>query len=140
MSTIAVTPRSKHRNQYDSRGAFDVARINHCYEHPTIGRIFTARFCQPATGQMRTVEIVRFAGAETWKARIRETHSLITRMNAGRTRRIQWEWVSPIFARAELSEHFESFGMVQQGKWEEGYLDATSQANIRVAPYGGMIQ
>lgn len=80
-------------------------RPNNLFSDPTIGQIDTARFIQPANGAVRTVQIVRYQGSETWKARILETATVVTRFGSQR------EFVSPAAARMELTRWFRAIGL-----------------------------
>ena len=89
-------------------------RQNHYYGHPTVGPIQVAVFIQRASGQQRTVEIVRYIFAHVWKARIRETQSVLTRGGA------QCEFQNPHTARSETTQYCtELLGLEVLRPWHE---------------------
>jgi hypothetical protein len=96
-------------------------RENHFFAAPTIGTIRTAVFLQPLTIQTRTVEIVRYAGADTWKARILETRSVFTRPNGDKLTagRSQAEFASATAGAAEITRYFQGLGMRLIHEWQE---------------------
>jgi hypothetical protein len=91
------------------------ARINHAYDAPTIGRMFVAVFEQPLSGATRTVEIVRYQGSDAWKARIKETGTVITRLGQ------QAEFAGDYAACNEITDYFGRQGMRMTRAWEATY-------------------
>jgi|GEM_PF-6576710 len=93
-------------NQHSER------RQNHRYDDPTVGRILTAIFAQPLTGETRTVEIVRYAGGNAWKARVRETRSVVNRHGQ------QVEFAGDQAGATDMTEYLTRKGMQIIRRWE----------------------
>lgn len=103
------------------------ARIEHIYDAPITGRIFVAIFEQPITNAFRTVEIVRYEGADAWKARIKETGTVFSRLGQ------QAEFTSEAAACSDVTEFFKRQGLRLIRQWEAIYPDWR-----QLAPRGGV--
>lgn len=90
----------------------DRMRSVHDYNAPTIGRIFAGVFVQPLSAECRTVEIVRFAGADHWKARVKETRSIVTRLGQ------QVEYASDSAAISDITDYLKNHGMRMIRQWD----------------------
>lgn len=107
-----VNVMANHQPNTYGRSTRPAGRVNHLFGAPTIGRIFTGVFVQQASAETRTVEIVRYLGADVWKARIKETGSVFCRLGQ------QVEYASESAACADITEFFQRHGLRMVAQWE----------------------
>lgn len=109
------------------RGPAEYRRSSYPYDNPTTGRIFTAVFVQPLTMECRTVEIVRYVGADSWRARVTETHSIINRLGQ------QIEYAGDHAACKDITDYLTRQGMRMVRQWEAIYPEWSTAAAVSPA-------
>lgn len=120
-----ANPQANNRGR--STNPLGEQRRHHRYDDPTTGRIFTAVFVQPLTAETRTVEIVRFRGADAWKARVPETRTIMHRLGQ------QVEFAGDQAACTDITDYLKRQGMRIIRQWEAMYPE-WSAAAVSPAP------
>lgn len=109
------------------RGPAEYRRPSYLYDHPTAGRIFAAVFVQPLTAECRTVEIVRYVGADSWRARVKETRTVINRLGQ------QIEYAGDRAACNDITDFLTRQGMRMIQQWEAIYPEWSTAAAVAPA-------